>query len=64
MIAYAESILRKLSTKQYLAKLGENQGFLLKHSVGNIHTGEENDKPLNYADYYYLEALTKWQALN
>ncbi len=61
MIAYAESILRKLSSNDYLAKYGENQGFILKHSVGNIHTGEENDKPLNYADYYFLEALSKWR---
>ena len=63
MIAYAESILRRLSSSDYLAEYGKNQGFILKHSVGNIHTGEENDKPLNYADYYYLEALTKWKAL-
>ena len=61
MLAYAESILRKLSSDEYLAKYGENQGFILKHSVGNIHTGEENDKPLNYADYYFLEAMTKWK---
>ena len=61
MLAYAESILRRLSSKDYLANYGENQGFILKHSVGNIHTGEENDKPLNYADYYFLEALSKWK---
>lgn len=63
MVAYAESILRKLSTDDYLATYGKNQGFILKHSVGNIHTGEENDKPLNYADYYYLEAMTKWKSV-
>ncbi len=63
MIAYAESIIRKLSTPDYLAELGKNQGFILKHSVGNIHSGEENDKPLNYADYYFLEALSKWKSL-
>ncbi len=63
MMAYAESILRKLSTDEYLAAFGKNQGFILKHSVGNIHTGEENDKPLNYADYYFLEALSKWKEL-
>ena len=61
MIAYAESILRRLSSADYLAKYGRNQGFILKHSVGNIHTGEENDKPLNYADYYFLEAMSKWK---
>jgi uncharacterized protein YyaL (SSP411 family) len=63
MIAYAAQILRRLSTDDYLAAYGENQGFILKHSVGNIHTGEENDKPLNYADYYFLEALDKWKEL-
>ncbi len=63
MIAYAESILRRLSSDDYLAEYGKNQGFILKHSVGNIHTGEENDKPLNYADYYFLEALSKWKAI-
>lgn len=63
MITYAVSILRRLSSDDYLAKYGKNQGFILKHSVGNIHTGEENDKPLNYADYYFLEALSKWIAI-
>jgi len=63
MIAYAERILRKLSSEEYLAKPGEIQGFILKHSVGNINTGEENDKPLVYADYYFLEALMKWKNL-
>lgn len=64
MVEYAEKIIRTLSSPEYLAKYGENQGFILKHSVGNIHTGEENDKPLNYADYYFLEALTKWKNIN
>jgi len=64
MKMYAEKILRRLSSEDYLANYGENQGFLLKHSVGNIHTGEEYDKPLNYSDYYYLEALIIWKELN
>ncbi|VAW10053.1 Glucuronyl hydrolase [hydrothermal vent metagenome] len=63
MIAYAESILHRLSSDAYLAEYGKNQGFILKHSVGNIHTGEENGKPLNYADHYFLEALSKWKNL-
>ncbi len=61
MIAYAENIIRSLSSSEYLAEYGKNQGFILEHSVGNIHSGEENDKPLNYADYYFLEAITKWK---
>jgi len=63
MIAYAENILRRLSSPDYLAEFGKNQGFILKHSVGNIHSGEENDKPLNYADYYFLEAMSKWKEI-
>lgn len=63
MMAYAEKIIRSLSSPDYLAEYGKNHGFILKHSVGNIHSGEENDKPLNYADYYFLEALSKWKAL-
>ncbi|XMO85804.1 glycoside hydrolase family 88 protein [Algibacter sp. AS12] len=57
---YSESILKTLSSKKYLASEGENGGFLLKHSVGNFHENNETDAPLNYADYYYLEALIRW----
>jgi len=61
MIEYAEHIIRSLSSPDYLAEYGKNQGFILKHSVGNFNTGKEIDAPLNYADYYFLEALTKWK---
>ena len=33
------------------------QGFLLLHSTGNYPAHDEIDVPINYADYYYLEAL-------
>ena len=33
--------------------------FLLMHSVGSIPHGTEIDVPLNYADYYFLEALKR-----
>ena len=29
------------------------------HSVGSIPHGAEIDVPLNYADYYFLEALIR-----
>lgn len=29
------------------------------HSVGSIPHGTEIDVPLNYADYYFLEALKR-----
>lgn len=64
IVHYAEKIIRMLASNDYLTDYGKNQGFLLKHSVGNFHTDEENDKPLNYADYYFLEALLKWKTIN
>lgn len=60
---YAEKILRSLSSEQYLAKPGENEGFILMHSTGSLHHGSEIDVPLNYADYYYLEAIQRYMGL-
>ena len=60
LLTYAEDIIRELASERYLAKEGENGGFILMHSVGNIHENNENDTPLNYADYYFIEALIKW----
>ncbi|MDY5354883.1 DUF4995 domain-containing protein [Bacteroides pyogenes] len=60
---YAEKILKSLSSDAYLAKEGENQGFILMHSVGSLPNGSEIDTPLNYADYYYLEALKRFMDL-
>ena len=48
-----------LSTPEFLAAVGENQGFLLKHSTGHLPGGSEIDVPLVYADYYYLESIIK-----
>lgn len=60
---YAEQMLKTLSSDQYLARPGENQYFLLKHSVGAMLYNSEIDTPLNYADYYYLEGLNRYKAL-
>lgn len=57
---YAETILKNLSEKNYLAEAGTNQGYILMHSVGSLPHGSEIDTPLNYADYYYLEALKRY----
>ncbi|WP_207534400.1 glycoside hydrolase family 88 protein [Desertivirga arenae] len=59
----AESILSSLSTKAYQAEPGTNGLFLLKHSVGSIPHNGEIDVPLVYADYYFLEALLRYQQL-
>ena len=55
----AEHILNSLSSPEYLAEAGTNANFILKHSVGSIPHGSEIDVPLVYADYYFLEALTR-----
>jgi hypothetical protein len=57
--AYADSLMASLASPAYRAALGSNGNFLLMHSVGSIPHGSEIDKPLNYADYYFIEALKR-----
>lgn len=54
-----EKQIRTLASQEYTAKLGENGCFILKHSVGAYPFRSEVDVPLPYADYYYLEAMTR-----
>ncbi len=60
-VAVAEKIIRSLSSKPYRSKLGENGGFILQHSVGSLPHKSEIDVPLTYADYYFLEALLRYE---
>lgn len=62
-LAAAEKMLRSLGSEEYLAKEGDVYGFLLKHSTGYKKKNSEVDKPLTYADYYFLEALLRWKAI-
>ena len=66
----ADKMIESLSTDAYRAKVGDNGGFIFMHSVGslphsllNIEAGRTTshniDVPLNYADYYFLEALLR-----
>ncbi|MDR1259163.1 MAG: glycoside hydrolase family 88 protein [Tannerellaceae bacterium] len=55
----AEKQLRTLASPQYTAEPGANGDFILMHSVGHLPGGSEVDVPLTYADYYYVEALTR-----
>jgi unsaturated chondroitin disaccharide hydrolase len=54
----AATIVKNLTDK-YRAPVGTSHGFLLLRSTGNKPSGSEVDVPLNYADYYYLEALLR-----
>lgn len=62
--AVADKIMESLSSPTYRALVGTNGNFLLMHSVGSIPHGQEIDVPLNYADYYFLEALSRKKALD
>ena len=59
----AETQLRTLSSPEYFAEKGTNGNFILKHGVGHKPNNSEIDVPLTYADYYYVEALLRFQAL-
>lgn len=55
----ADQIMESLASPAYQAKVGENGHFLLMHSVGSLPHNAQIDVPLNYADYYFLEALIR-----
>lgn len=55
----ADKIMKNLSSPGYRAEIGKNGNFILMHSVGSIPHNAEVDVPLNYADYYFLEALIR-----
>lgn len=57
----AVKTLSSLATATYFAEQGTNGHFLLKHCVGSIPHDNEIDVPLVYADYYFLEALHRYQ---
>jgi len=57
----AGKLLATLSSSEFLAPVGENGGFLLKHSTGHLPHNSEIDVPIVYADYYFLESILKKQ---
>ncbi|WP_139925263.1 glycoside hydrolase family 88 protein [Hymenobacter sp. DG01] len=59
----AEQMLVSLSSPAYRAAVGENNNFLIKHCVAHKPAKSEVDAPLTYADYYYLEALLRYNQL-
>jgi unsaturated chondroitin disaccharide hydrolase len=59
---YADDQLRSLASPAYRAKPGENHDFLLMHATGNHPANDEIDVPINYGDYYFLEALLRCKA--
>ena len=60
---FAVKALTSLASPAYFAKVGTNGNFLLMHGVGHKPGKSEVDVPLNYGDYYFLEALTRFNRL-
>jgi len=60
-VSTAEIIIQSLSSSNYKAEPGTNGGFLLMHSTGHKPGGSEIDVALTYADYYFIEALTRYK---
>jgi hypothetical protein len=59
---FALRALRSLASAGYRAAPGRHGHFLLMHSVGNQPSNDEVDVAINYADYYFLEALLRCKA--
>jgi unsaturated chondroitin disaccharide hydrolase len=58
---FAEEQLHSLSSPAYHAPLSENGNFLLMHCIGDMPHTKEVNTLLIYADYYYLEALARYE---
>jgi len=61
--AMGEKAIRTLASPMYFAEVDEQGGYLIKHCVGNMQGLSEIDVPLTYADYYFLEAIVKYNRL-
>jgi unsaturated chondroitin disaccharide hydrolase len=59
-ISAATTVLKTLGAPAYKAPAGKNGGYILMHSVGHFPNGSEVDVPLTYADYYFVEALLRY----
>ena len=57
----AATAIEALSSPAYRAKPGSSGGFLLEHSVGSLPGKSEVDVPLTYADYYFMEAISRYR---
>ncbi|NDW17741.1 glucuronyl hydrolase [Dysgonomonas sp. 216] len=57
--AAAEKMLTELSSDKYQS--GDAKPSFLLHSTGHWPNKSEVDASINYADYYYIEALTRYK---
>lgn len=57
----AVAMLQSLASEHYRAPLNQNTNFLIMHCTGSLPHQSEIDKPLTYADYYFVEALVRYK---
>ncbi|GHT28585.1 hypothetical protein AGMMS49574_03180 [Bacteroidia bacterium] len=55
----AVRMLKSLSSANYQSR--ESKPSFLLHSTGHYPNGSEINASINYADYYYIEALTRYK---
>ena len=61
--AFAVKQLLALASPDYFSEGDEIGHWLLKHGVGHKPCDSEIDTPLAYGDYYFLEALLRFQKM-
>ena len=61
--AFAVKQLLALASPDYFSEGDEIGHWLLKHGVGHKPCDSEVDTPLDYGDYYFLEALLRFKKM-
>lgn len=62
-ISFATNSLSTLSNPNYNTDINSSNNFILSKSTGNKPGNSEINTSINYADYYYLEALTRYRTI-
>ncbi|MEN8227685.1 MAG: discoidin domain-containing protein [Bacteroidota bacterium] len=60
----AEEIISNLSKQEYLSSLYSDNDFLLLKATGHKPANREISTSVNWADYYFLEALTRYRNIS
>jgi len=56
---YAQGVIETLSSSKYVLDSTYKVPFILEHSTGDWPKNDAIDTSLSYADYYFLEAISR-----